>query len=219
MNFRVKHLTAAVVAGGLMAGATAASAEISANVAMTTDYVWRGVSQTNEDPAIQGGFDFAHDSGLYFGTWGSNVDFGSVEHMEMDLYGGMAKEFGDWSVDVGFIRYMYFSDDNDIDFTELYGSVGYGPFSVKISNDFDNDNLYVEAGADFELANGFGVSAHVGKYDFDSGDDYVDYSVGVSKEVAGLGLGLTYYATNGNGKDLFGDLADGRLVFSVSKSI
>jgi len=219
MNFRMKHLSAAVVAGGLMAGATAASAEISANVAMTTDYVWRGVSQTNEDPAIQGGFDFSHESGLYFGTWGSNVDFGSVEHMEMDLYGGFAKEFGDWSVDVGAIRYMYFSDDNDVDFTEVYGSVAYGPFSVKISNDFDNSNLYLEAGADFELANGIGISAHVGKYDFDSGDDYVDYSIGVSKEVAGLGLGLTYYDTNGNGTDLFGDLADGRVVFSVSKSI
>jgi uncharacterized protein (TIGR02001 family) len=219
MSIRLKPLTAAMVAGGLMAGAAAASAEISGNVALTTDYVWRGVSQTNEDPAVQGGLDFAHESGIYVGTWGSNVDFGSVEHMELDLYGGIAKEFGDWGIDVGFIRYMYFSDTNDIDFTELYAGVSYGPFSAKISNDFDNDNLYMEAGADFELASGFGIGLHIGKYDFDGGADYVDYSLGVSKEVGGVGLGLTYYATNGDGEDLFGEIADGRIVFTVSKSI
>ena len=51
-------------------------AAVSANVAFASDYVWRGMTQTAEEPAISGGFDIAGESGLYFGTWASNVEFG-----------------------------------------------------------------------------------------------------------------------------------------------
>jgi uncharacterized protein (TIGR02001 family) len=213
MRKQLTNVSKALVAGSLLATTSVASAEFSANVAMTTDYVWRGVSQTMEDPAIQGGFDYSHESGIYLGTWGSNVDFGGPAHMEMDFYGGWAGEFGDLGVDVGVIAYRYF-DNDDADFEEVYIGGSYKWFSAKLSHDFDSEWTYIEAGLDFELPNEIGLALHVGNYDLDS-TDYMDYSVGVSKEIGGFGFDLTYYDT-----DLDNDpLADGRVVFSVSKSI
>ena len=63
-----------LAAAGLLA-ATGAAADITGNVGLTTDYVFRGISQTDEKPAIQGGLDYAHSSGAYAGVWASNVDF------------------------------------------------------------------------------------------------------------------------------------------------
>lgn len=123
----------------------------SANVTLTSDYVYRGITQTNEDPALQGGFDYAHDSGFYLGVWASSLEFQSeVEteidvpegekkvvdvnpdfgSMEVDVYGGFAGEFQNgvgW--DVGALYYLY-PDQNedggvDYDFLELYGSLSY----------------------------------------------------------------------------------------------
>jgi len=212
---KMKHLSKTLVAGSLAACTSVASAEFSANVALTTDYVWRGISQTNEDPAIQGGFDYSHESGIYLGTWGSNVDFDSVEHLELDFYGGWAGKAGPLDVDIGFIHYHYFSDDNDVDFNEVYASAGYEWFSAKVSHDFDNENTYIEAGLDFEVGDGVGVALHVGNYDFDAGGDYTDYSIGVSKEFGGFGFDLTYYDTDIDDSNL----ADGRVVLTVSKSL
>ena len=86
----------------LTIGAVSASADdpISGNVALTTDYRFRGISQSDESPAIQGGFDFEHDSGFYLGAWGSSVDFdtngaGYDGCLELDLYGGFSNSFGD----------------------------------------------------------------------------------------------------------------------------
>jgi len=214
-----KLIATSLLAGGLAATSGVAEAGFSANVAMTTDYVWRGVSQTNEDPAIQGGFDYEHESGFSFGTWGSNVDFGSVENMELDLYGAYSHSFGDLGASIGFIRYMYFDSGNDIDFTEINGSLSYKWLTFSIANDFDNDNLYYSLGASYDLPQGLSLAATVGKYEFDSGDDYVHYSIGVSKEIGGFGFDLTYHDTNSNGTDLFGKIADGRLVLTVSKSM
>src|SRR5690554_6265151 len=89
----------------LLVTATAASAQeeaskpsdwFSANVAVTTDYTFRGISQTLEEPAVQGGMDLEHPSGLYLGTWGSSVNFGEDltagprAQLELDVYGGFA---------------------------------------------------------------------------------------------------------------------------------
>ena len=79
-----------------MLPALAAHAELSANVAVTSDYIWHGVSQTNERPALQAGVEYAHESGFYIGTWGSNVDFAEdvadPARVEIDLYGGVRGE-------------------------------------------------------------------------------------------------------------------------------
>ena len=60
------------------------AAEFESNVAISSDYIWRGMTQTNEEPAVSGGFDIAGDNGLYFGTWASNVEFGDDAALELD---------------------------------------------------------------------------------------------------------------------------------------
>ena len=113
-------LSAALALTSLAGFSSPAQAEISANVALVTDYRFRGISQSNKNPALQGGFDYAHDSGFYIGTWGSTVDFDSTTDfngsLELDVYGGWSTEFGEnSSIDVGYIYYAYPGDDNGLE--------------------------------------------------------------------------------------------------------
>lgn len=117
-----------------------------ANVGFTTDYLVRGISQTSGNPAIQGGIDYAHASGLYAGVWGSNVswitDFGATgsASMELDTYAGFRNSFAeDFSYDIGFIRYNYLGSYTPAagtvkaDTDEIYGALGYKWFTAKYS--------------------------------------------------------------------------------------
>ena len=91
-----------LIAAAMVTVTVPALAEISGNVALTTDYRFRGISQTDRNPAVQGGFDWSHDSGFYLGTWGSNVDFAGS--LELDYYGGYANNINDnLAYDVGVI--------------------------------------------------------------------------------------------------------------------
>ena len=230
-----------LIAAALAAPAFAhAEVELSANVALTSDYVWRGVSQSYEDPAIQGGFDFEHDSGFAAGVWASNVDFadtdkGDVEDgadMEFDVYASFGGEFAeDWSYGVGIIYYMYPGTvaGADYDWLEVSGSLGWGPITAAInySSDVFNSNetgIYYNLSGSHEI-NGFTLAAGVGYYDFDDAvfgpgvpDSYTDWHLGVSTSFIGVDWDLSYYDTNGDGEDLFGDWADSRAVLTVSKS-
>ena len=221
-----------VAVGAVLAGAaTVAQAEVSGNVALTTDYVWRGVSQSDSDPAIQGGFDYAHESGFYAGVWGSNVDFDEAvadsADLEFDIYAGFGGELGGgFGYDVSLIRYMYPGSEADLDWNELNASVSYSIFSVGLaySNDVfatDEDGIYYYGAVDWEFTPGYTLGAHVGQYDFDTGtpDSYVDYGLGVSTEYNGFGFDLSYYDTNDDGETLYGDWADGRVVLTVSKAL
>ena len=80
---------------------------VSANVGFVSDYAYRGISQTNENMAIQGGFDYAHASGLYAGVWGSSIDWLDKGGVEADVYGGYKAEMGDFGYDVGVLHYAY----------------------------------------------------------------------------------------------------------------
>jgi len=221
----------------LAATSTAALAEISGNVAMSSDYVWRGISQTDNQMAISGGFDYAHDSGLYIGTWASNIDSSAFSEeddpqIELDVYGGYGGEMGAISYDVGLIQYRYPGAD-DINTLEWYLGGGYaftdtvsGSAKYYYSSDFfdSGDSAWrLEAGVDVALPMDIGLSALVGKNDGDAfGDyDYVDYSVGVSKSLAGVDLSLTYTDTDLSDSDCYDGLniCDGRVVFSVAKSL
>ena len=225
-----------VLATALLATtSTAALAEFSGNVAMSSDYVWRGVSQTDNQLAISGGFDYSHESGLYIGTWASNVDSeffggGTDPQIELDLYGGFGGEMGAISYDLGLIEYMYpGADDNNT--LELYIGGGYAftdtvsaSAKYSYSDDFFNTGesaWRLEAGLDISLPMDFGLSFGVGKNDGDAfspsglGDDYIDYTVGLSKSIAGVDLGLTYSDTDIDDCNI----CDGRIVFSVSKSL
>lgn len=214
-------LSASVFALAAIATTATAQAEveISGNVALTTDYHWRGVSQSNQDLAIQGGFDLATDSGFYAGTWASSIDFGDTtdSNVELDVYAGFGGEFGEGiGFDVGAIYYTYpDSSDTDLDFLEIYAglskSFGSVDTSGMLSYDPDNETLY--ANADFGMAfhENFGASVGVGKY-LDGFDEYTNYNIGGTYSVAGLDLDLRWYDNDSEG-------ADDNIVFSIAKSL
>src|SRR5690554_1963715 len=114
MKAMKKLIGAAMLAGATVAGASVAatgvaSAEtsVSGNVALTSNYVWRGVQQSSGNPAIQGGFDLESDM-FYAGVWGSSVEFdGAVASSELDLYAGFTPSLGPLSLDLGVISYFY----------------------------------------------------------------------------------------------------------------
>ena len=143
----------------------------SANVTLTSDYVYRGITQTNEDPALQGGFDYSHESGFYLGVWASNLEFNGgtsdAPSLEIDVYGGMSGEFQNglgW--DVGALYYIYPDQNEDVegdyDFLELYGSLSYtwdteyqptADIGVAYSPDFygeEDTGIWVHGGLGFQ---------------------------------------------------------------------
>jgi len=224
---KLRKIGMGLVAGGLLTCAGAAQAEFSANVALTSDYVWRFVSQTNEEPAIQGGFDWTHKpTGIFLGTWGSNVDFGGDEQLELDLYGGWGTEFGNGvGLEIGGIYYKYFKDPGDISFFEGYGKLSYKWLYGQVNYDFDNKNIYYEAGLNFELPQKFNLALKAGYYKFDQElapgvDSYSGWGIGVSKEFGGFGFDISVYDTNSDAQTAFGkDITDTRVVLTVSKSM
>jgi len=111
--FAVPNLAAAQTAAPA-AAAPASPHTFTGNVGLFSEYRFRGISQTFKQPAIQGGFDYSHESGLYAGNWNSNVNEGAgfpAGNIEMDFYGGWKKTWGDWGLDVGAIYYYYPGSD------------------------------------------------------------------------------------------------------------
>lgn len=183
----------AAISALLISGA--ATAEFSANIGATSNYVWRGVSQTDDSAAVSGGLDYAHDSGFYAGTWASNVDFDDDTTAEVDLYGGFANELdGGLGYDVGVIYYWYPGANDDLDFTELYLTLSYSNFSGGVAytvdkedDDADENDLYYHLGASFDVAETWSVGGTVGYYDFDSGDSYTHGQFDITKSAGDLG--------------------------------
>ena len=168
--------------------ATTSQAEFTANIGMTTNYVWRGVTQTMDGAAVQGGVDYSHDSGFYVGTWASNIDWlGGDSGIEWDIYGGFAGEVGDFGYDIGLIYYMYpTSGYEDSNFFEAAASVSYRNVSAglnyTISGEsggyWDEGDIYYWAGVSFDLPEEWSIGLTVGYYDFDAGGSAGDYAHG-----------------------------------------
>ncbi len=203
----------ALLTGLALCGAVSlAHAEVTANMSATSNYVWRGVTQSNSGAAVQGGVDYALDSGFYLGAWASNISNGE----EVDLYGGYAGEIGDFGYDLGVIYYAYPSANPDADFTELYGSVSYEMFSAGISytvaadtddtevanQTFIEGDLHYSVSASFELSDEWSMGGMVGYYDF--ADDGV---AGTDTSYNHMQLDVTKSA---------GDFGD--VTFSISKA-
>ena len=213
----------------------AQAAEFSGNVAYTIDYRFRGISQTDEDMAVQGGFDIDIGNGFYAGTWASNVQFGGS--IEIDWYAGYAGEVNDdLSYDVGYMYYSYPSDNSDPDYHEIYGSVSYmgGTLGLVYSPDYFAETdafIYVYGDYSFAVNEQISLDFHLGwnKFDDDdafasflgaggAGSDYIDYSVGASTSQLGLDFALAYVGSDVD-DDACGDICDGAIILSVSKSL
>jgi uncharacterized protein (TIGR02001 family) len=106
----VTALAAPAMATAQTAAPAATPSPVTGNMTIASDYRFRGISQTYRGPAIQGGIDYAHDSGFYIGNWNSNVSsvvYTAGSGIEMDFYGGWKKAFGDFGLDLGYIYYYY----------------------------------------------------------------------------------------------------------------
>ncbi len=222
-------LTGAALTIALVSAAPIAQAgDIEGNVALATDYVFRGFSQTNEDPAISGGFDYDFGNGFSVGTWASNVNFGDNTSSEIDLYGGYSFELNEGvSLDFTYIYFAYPGETDALNYSEFHAGIGFGDlgFSLVFSPDYfgsDSDAIVLNADYSIGLAENVGLDLHVGYSDADEDDffaagesSYIDYSIGLSTSAGGVDLGLTLYGTDLD--DI--DAADDRVVFSISKSL
>lgn len=142
---------------------------LSANLGVVTDYVNRGLSATDGGPALQGGLDYAHEAGVYAGTWVSNVDNDGDTEYEYDLYAGFAREAGNFSYDVGILAtHFTYEDGNTVELTLNAGFDAYGLtlYRTLAADDetLEGDN-YLELGAEFEIpAIAANLALHAGYY-------------------------------------------------------
>lgn len=210
----------------VLLGIADAQAGTTGNVSLTSDYVFRGVSQSNREPALQGGVDYSAESGAYLGTWGSSISWLSdlsntaaplSSSLELDLYGGYRGKFSDAvSYDVGALYYWYPGDFpsgfNSADTLEVYAGVTVAAseklslgakYSVSATDLFgyvDSDGSgYLDLTANVAVAEGWTLGAHVGKQWIEGNDafEYTDWKLGVTKAFTnGFSVGLAYTGTD-----------------------
>jgi uncharacterized protein (TIGR02001 family) len=199
----------------------------SATFAVTTDYVFRGVSQSDNGPAFQPSITYSAPFGLYAGVWASNVDFGEGgPNFEIDYYVGWNSDLSDsWNLDLGVTRYTYESESDgygDIDYNEYIAKLTWsGPVTVggivAYANDYANtgaEETYTGLTASYEFGeSGFSLGASTGytSIEADNGGgrvDYFDGSVSLSKGFGPATATLGYYDTFGSDADLLRDGSD-----------
>lgn len=228
-----------VAALALATAAGAANADVSSTWTLASDYDYRGITQTAQDPAIQASIDYAHHSGWYLGAWGTHVDFGDLDvDYEIDLYSGFTgKISGGLGWDAGLLYYTY-HDDSDLNFVEVYGALSYSWFKGKLSysNDFGGHSTggntpawYFDGSASVPLPGNFSALAHLGYSFGDYWDDlkqagtgrpYVDYSLGVGYVMGRFNLALKWIdgsdfkQADGTPRDVLS--TEPRLVFTIA---
>lgn len=215
----------ALVAGLALSGS--ALAGVSGNATLTSDYVWRGSSQTLEDPAVQAGIKLASESGWYASVWGSGVSFepDAGARSEFDLVAGWSGQLApDWALDVNLTHYLYPSTEVDLDWTELNSTLTWKErvwVSVGVSDDAlasGRTGTYAQLGARLPLNAQWRLEGAIGQYWLDSAyaDDYLHGQVSAIWTVHGpWELRLTAHDTDGAAKRLFGSNAGSRVEFAV----
>lgn len=227
----MKKLTLALILSGLTSTATLAADApasphtVAYNLGVTSDYIFRGISQSQHDPAVSGGIDYSHASGVYAGTWVSQQKwvkaggpYKTDSSLEMDFYAGYKGAAGAINYDLGLIRYYYPGDKVagavSPDTTEVYLGLSYGPVSLKYSqatSDYfiswgtlgttkTKGSNYLELNATHDLGNGWGLLGHVGQQKVKNyaAADYTDWKVGVTKDVGVGTVTLAYSNTDAN---------------------
>lgn len=204
------------------ADAPASPHTFTGNVTLASEYIYRGIGQTNRKAALQGGFDYSHSSGLYLGAWGSNISWLSdaglgSSSLELDVYGGYKGSItGDLGYDVGVLTYNYPGQglptgNADPDTVEVYGALSWKWLSAKYSHsttslfgftkpngDKTTGSGYLEVNAAYDLGNGWGLQGHVGHQKVDGLSDasYTDYKVGGTKDLGVGVVGLAFWSTD-----------------------
>ena len=214
----------AAMAQAAPAAAPASPHTFTGNMTLASEYLYRGIAQTRGKPALQGGFDYSHSSGLYLGTWASSISWlsdatiGASSSLEMDVYGGYKGAIsGDLGFDVGVLTYNYPGSGlptgaGKPDTTEIYGALTYQWLSAKYSQTTGSlfgwtkttgggktsGSGYLDVTGTWDLGSGFGLVAHVGHQTVKgrSSASYTDYKLGVTKDVGFGTVGLAYTSTD-----------------------
>ena len=162
------------------------AAEFEGNIALSSEYMWRGMTQSDGEAAVSGGFDISGESGAYFGVWGSNVEYGDDATMELDYYFGYAGETeGGLSYDIGQLLYDFPGADYDAE--EIYLGLGYSYFGVTYYAGQDDAPDNVE----FSVSLGeTGLGLTIGDYDDVGQYTILAYDLPIS--LAGLSIGLAW---------------------------
>ena len=205
-----KIIGLAVLATAAGVGAASAEGSVSANIALTSDYVFRGVSLSDNGPAVQGGFDYEAEQ-FYAGVWASSLS----EDMEIDLYGGFTPSTGPIDWDLGVIGYFYPGADDDgaeFDYAELKVGASHDvneQFTIGAELYLAPDNYgdtgearYVEINGAYEINDAFAVDAHYGNQEIEepagpgTEDDYNTWNVGATWALHGFELDVRYHDTD-----------------------
>lgn len=208
--------------------------EFSTCVTFLSQYRFRGVTQSDEDAAIQGSIDYCHDCGLYIGVWGSNVDFNDEDeaHMELDIYAGFVYCYDCFELDLGVIGYFYpgSASSLDYDYIELMMALTYSfreLFSLTGSLNYSPDNfgssghaLYSKVAVEVPLICNFALCGHMGYQSIEDNDvfglpDYYDWGAALSFRIQCLTLKLEYVDTDLSTAESASG-SDAALIFSVS---
>lgn len=221
----MKKTIFAIAAFATFAGAAyaqEAASPITGNITLATDYRFRGISQTAKKPTIQGGFDYAHSSGLYLGNWNSNVsgDLYPGGSIEMDFYGGYKfQPVADVTADIGVLYYYYpnASYANGVEFNngEIYFGAAYKWFAAKYFygvTDFfgvrestfglgrgdSKGSGYLDLSATFEVAEKTTLTLHAGRQMVKNYGylNYNDFKIGIAKDFGFATIGLAIIGTD-----------------------
>ncbi|SFF54920.1 conserved hypothetical protein [Duganella sp. CF458] len=220
----------AIFLAAAMLAAPAFADDLSFNASLTSDYRYRGISQSRLQPAVQGGADLASAAtGLYVGAWASTInwtrDAGGSGRVELDIYGGRRGQLTqDISYDAGVLTYVYkgrIPGIDNPDTTEIYAQLGYGPAILKYSHSLTSlfgfvdskDSGYLDLSANIDAGAGYTVNLHAGhqRVKHNAASDYSDWKLGVTRDMGfasvqlaalGTNAGKTAYASPANGKFL-----------------
>jgi uncharacterized protein (TIGR02001 family) len=196
----------------------------SGNVAFTSDYVFRGISQTGGHTALSGGFDVAHTSGLSAGVWASNISWAPSTSLEVDLYANYGFSLSkDFSATVGYLAYVY-EGNSSINTGEINASVSAYGFTAKLSHavtDYfgiaGSGTQYYELNYAYEVAaiKGLSLALHYGVTDGkNAASNDKDYAIGLSYPVAGF-TGTVSYS---NGSGTFAGIYEGITAVTLKKT-
>jgi uncharacterized protein (TIGR02001 family) len=213
--------------------------EFTFNAAVVSDYRYRGISQTDLNPALQGGADYINNpTGFYAGTWLSTIkwiaDQGGSAHVEWDIYGGKRGDITkSLAYDVGMLSYVYASNglNPSANTTEAYGQLSAGPTYAKYSYSLTNlfgfaaskGSGYLDVGANIDVGNGYTINLHAGRQDVANvlGASYTDWKIGVTKDfglltctLAAIGANTNYYVSPSS----LNNLGKKELNFSIGKT-
>jgi len=201
------------------------SSSVSWEVGVVSDYLFRGVSQTDEKATLQGTLTWTSASGFYVGSFASGVDFGEGSpDVEVDYFVGYGFDASDKvNIDVMLNRYTY-PGASELAYNELITTATVAEnwaVSVGYTNDVwgsGTGGWYYGLSHDWELPSDVTLSANVGRNVFNASDvaaDYTDWGVGISRSFGPAAVSLGYYGTDGTARDGFGKVADNRLLLSV----